>query len=1021
MRQTLTLAGKTVIPFLVMLCMASGARAQNSLTRQFRENLDSLSALVRERTGADVRLGVKSVTRQDNTVSFNFTQSLGDVPWRKEDIEWLRETLACLLPEGTASCRPGKILCNGQAVSDFVVPELHNNGMVHGSAYSRQAPAGEALVTRLDGMDYRKGLQGRHIVVWHSHGRYFEQKENRWKWQRARNFMTVEDMFTQSFVLPFLIPMLENAGAVVLNPRERDVQRHEAIVDNDPAFEGPREGLTRRSGEYTEKGFWSNAGEGFADRKRYYTDDDNPFRLGSARQCRVYDGCGETSSVTWTPDIPQRGEYAVYISYRSMANSSSCAHYTVRHMGGESEFSVNQKMGGGTWIYLGTFEFCPEQGHCVVLDNTVPDGGCCPESAVVTADAVKFGGGMGKIARGSFPADREEWESSGLPAYTEGALYNMQWSGADTSVIRRHGDDYTDDFADRGAWVMSMSGGSAMNPEEKGRGIPVDLTLAFHSDAGTHPNDSTVGTLGIYTLKCDGKRKLPDGGDRMMNRVLCNYVQTQVVNDIRAVHDSLWNRRETADRSYSESRTSGTPSMILELLSHQNFEDMKSGHDPAFKFTVSRAVYKGILKFLSDRYSVSYRVQPLPVRDFAAVAMPSGKIRLSWRERPDSLEPTAAAAGFLVQTRIGDGAFDNWTVADVIEHDGEYCCFIEAERGKIYSFRVSAFNEGGRSFPSETLCAALPENDGAGADVMIVNNFTRVAAPLWFDTPEYAGFNCALDSGVPYIRDISYIGDMYEFRRSRPWVDDDNPGFGASDTDMAGLQTAGNSFDYPYIHGRAILASGRGFSSCSSGAFSNDSTLIRGYSVADIICGKQISTPHGGGRGRTGFSVFPEELQDAIVRFTRRGGDVLVSGSNIGTDLWDSIYPVPADSLYQAGGRYFAQSVLGYTWVCNKAANGGAVSVMPGKKDFCKGLDGSIRYVDKRNERIYHVESPDGIKPSDSRGFSFLRYAGTDIPAAVCSERRGYRTVCFGFPLEVLEDGRQLETLMGLCLDYFSK
>ena len=51
---------------------------------------------------------------------------------------------------------------------------------------------------------------------------------------------------------------------------------------------------------------------------------------------------------------------------------------------------MNQKRGGGTWIYLGTFEF--GKGACVVtLDNSGKNG------ETVTADAVKIGGGMDRV------------------------------------------------------------------------------------------------------------------------------------------------------------------------------------------------------------------------------------------------------------------------------------------------------------------------------------------------------------------------------------------------------------------------------------------------------------------------------------------------------------------------------------------------------------------------------------------------------------------------------------------------
>ena len=77
------------------------------------------------------------------------------------------------------------------------------------------------------------GLAGRHIAMWQSHGYYFEPKLNRWEWQRARIFQIVEDLYTQSYVLPYLVPMLERAGAYVLLPRERDTQEVEVIADND--------------------------------------------------------------------------------------------------------------------------------------------------------------------------------------------------------------------------------------------------------------------------------------------------------------------------------------------------------------------------------------------------------------------------------------------------------------------------------------------------------------------------------------------------------------------------------------------------------------------------------------------------------------------------------------------------------------------------------------------------------------------------------------------------------------------
>ena len=91
------------------------------------------------------------------------------------------------------------------------------------------------FVVRNDAEKAPKGLDGANIALWQSHGWYFEPKLNRWEWQRARIFQTVEDLYPQAYVMPFLMPMLENAGAYVMSPRERDINLTEIIIDNDPS------------------------------------------------------------------------------------------------------------------------------------------------------------------------------------------------------------------------------------------------------------------------------------------------------------------------------------------------------------------------------------------------------------------------------------------------------------------------------------------------------------------------------------------------------------------------------------------------------------------------------------------------------------------------------------------------------------------------------------------------------------------------------------------------------------------
>ena len=126
----------------------------------------------------------------------------------------------------------------------------------------------------------------------------------------------------------------------------------------------------------------------------------------------------------------------------------------------------------------------------------------------------------------------------------------------------------------RAHWVNALMGGSERLPDSVGLRIPVDMALAFHSDAGVRDGDGIVGTLGIcYTRENGGK--FVGGTDRYRSRDLTDLVQTQVVEDIRRTFEPGWQRRGLWNRAYYEARVPGVPTMLLELLSHQNFAAMK--------------------------------------------------------------------------------------------------------------------------------------------------------------------------------------------------------------------------------------------------------------------------------------------------------------------------------------------------------------------------------------------------------------------------------------------------------------
>lgn len=610
---------------------------------------------------------IDSVAIKGNALQLFANMNCSYIPFRENNVAEIYQGISALLPAELTKYRL-QLHTNKHCIEELIPQALRSKKDKKALVFSQEVK--KPLVTKVS-RPYTptNGLQNRHIALWQSHGFYYEPKLDRWEWQRARCLQTVEDLYTQSFVLPYLVPMLENAGANVLIPRERDYQTAEIIIDNDGCL-NTRSIYTEK---VTDKPWMQGVGKGFAHLRPLYTDFENPFKEGTFRTIETIKK-GKESVAEWIPEIPRDGQYAVYVSYHTVPNSSDDALYTVHHKGGASRFKVNQQMGGGTWIYLGTFGFDAGQDNAykVTLSNRSAKAG-----QTVTADAIKIGGGMGNIARriseegatdnlkssdktaNSSDETKQTktthqspytaiYQESGYPRFCEAARYWMQWAGIPDSVYSESQgkNDYTDDYKSRAIWVNYLAGGSAANPTERGLNIPVDMAFAFHSDAGTTLNDSIIGTLGIYQTD-SYKGVFANGASRYLSHDLTDLIQSNIVRDIRTLYEPQWTRRGKWNQSYYEARVPQVPTMLLELLSHQNFADMRYGLDPRFRFTVSRAIYKGMLQFLCSQYRTNYIVQPLPVDHMALRMISENEIELTWQAVADPLEPTANAENTL--------------------------------------------------------------------------------------------------------------------------------------------------------------------------------------------------------------------------------------------------------------------------------------------------------------------------------------------------------------------------------------
>lgn len=929
------------------------------------------------------------VDEKNKIVTVNFSKELSYIGLREDNVRYFYDSVKEYLGNRYKDYKIS-ITSLGIKIEDLI-PNFYrtdknfDNSRIRDYNFKRTTPIIENINKPFK---ITKGLYNRNIALWHSHGWYYSVDLNRWEWQRPRLFQTVEDLVPLSFVIPYIAPMLENAGANVFIPRERDFNVNEVVIDNDTKSDIKNKLYI----ETNNKNKWQNCIKpGFALGNPPYEENFNPFLSGTARYT-LSDNKGE-SKIKWTINIPETGEYSVYLSYIAGDKNVTDAVYKVKHAGGITEFMVNQTIGGNTWLYVGKFLFNKNDNNYVELSNKSKE-----EGRIITADAIRVGGGMGIVKRNG--------STSGRPKFVEGAKYYMQYAGMPDSLIYNLNDnknDYNDDYKSRTEYTNYLIGapfGPNKNRDVKGLGIPIDLSMAFHTDAGITKNDTTIGTLAIYSLiDAFNNSNFPDGKSRLACRDLSDIVQSQIVDDIRANFDVAWNKRQLREAQYAESQRPNVPALLLELLSHQNFLDMKYMLDPRFRFVVSRAIYKGMLKYLSVQNNCDYVVQPLPIHKFYTEFVGGNSVKLSWKFTEDKFEPTAKPNGYIVYTAIDDKGFDNGIFVKETEYKYENLL-----KNKIYKFKITAVNEGGESFPSEVLSVCKTDSKET---VLIVNAFDRICAPKWIDGTNFSGFLSNLDAGVPDKVDLGFTGYQTDFNPKSEYISNDEPGHGASTANYETNVIAGNTFDYSYVHGKSFVENGFSFVSGSNEAFEDGLYNNKNYVLIDIIAGEEKSTPYpkkyeNDTKG-VQFKLFTKSMQKQIGDYLNKGGNVFISGAYIGSDVFRSEF---ADSL----DIKFVQNKLKYNMASCFGSKTGNVKSVNNYQNI------SFKFNTELNDKIYAVEAPDAIMPINGSQTIF-RYADNEYSAGI-GFKDGYGVVALGFPFETILEKEKRDELIRSIVNY---
>lgn len=520
-------------------------------------------------------------------------------------------------------------------------------------------------------------LTGASVFVSPGHG--WMWNGTRWTTQRGVSHGLVEDHSNGEAVLQYLVPYLWNAGATVYTTRERCMNPNMVIVE--PGGEG-----------MTLEGDW------------------NSHRLsgtwnGTAYTHPATDGPA-TARAIYTPDIPEDGEYGVYLWYRPARDGATAGdtRILVRHSGGETLWTQNQNHGGYTWKYIGSyyFEAGADPGEAaVVIENTSRN----PDAQVV-AGAVRFGGGMGDTVRDGNTTGRPRWEESGL--------YYAQFSGFAA-------EDDTRSFGTVSA--MPMFSEWLMEPHEKGRSI----YISWHTNASGGAGESRGLFTFIYGPESWGGVDLftgyPGGAE------LARTAHDRVMAAVHADYDPQWRNGPVVTRWLGETNPRNNnrmPAALLEYGFHDNVHDAAYIRDPIFRDTAAKGTYHGIVEYFVNEVEGFGDLTFLPEKpgELAVQYLGGGRVQLTWEQPPHNDGSNASLGGratsYRVYTSTNGYGFDNGR--DVT---GTRAVVSGLNPGETRFFRVTARNSGGESLPSKTLAVRTPDQ-GGGPRVLVVSGFHRL-------------------------------------------------------------------------------------------------------------------------------------------------------------------------------------------------------------------------------------------------------------------------------------------------------
>jgi len=655
-------------------------------------------------------------------------------------------------------------------------------------------------------------LSGKVVYVSAGHGWTWTPTLARWATQRGNTNSIVEDFVSVETINAYLVHYLENAGATVFTVRERDFNPNLVIVDD---------GGVQGGGLYRESGAWRDSTiAGFGTGQTPYRGTTNPFSLGKNRIIQTVNQNASAEAV-YIPEIPEDGYYQVYASWSTDAGAprSTDAHYVIRHGGGETHLRVNQQRHGSTWYPLGQWYFYAGQdeltGSVTLMNDTAGVGG-----QWVSADAIRFGAGLGDAGRGT-AASGPKGLTSGRPRWEENARYHSQFNGAPSSVYAYTSDERNDDVGSRpryAAWQNETGEDSVYVAWHTNAPNPARGTVTYIY--GPNPPNGGYDFTGVA------------GSDR-----LARLMHDEIVADIRAEFEPNWQDRGVKTAYFGEVNKSHNPEMpavLVEVAFHDTEADAAFLRNPRFRQVVARSYYQGIVRYFAEKAGVPAVFSPEPPLRLVAKGLGATRARLSWLATPRDTAGGDLATGYRVYRSHDGRAFDD----GVDVGPGTSWIAEDMTPGVPSYFKVTATNAGGESPAGPVV--AVSTGCGGETRALLVHGFYRN------------------DQGLAPVEDLSEYG---------------------LGTVMHVIPDKMNRLDILSAHGAVLAAAGIIFDSAEATAVEAGDVALDGYALVDWALGEESTVDETFSRAeQTLVSAWLGAGRTLIVSGAELGWDLVARG-----------------------------------------------------------------------------------------------------------------------------------------------